>query len=648
MNINNAWVFDTEIYPNLFVLVARKLDTKEYVKFALHETRDDYAELKKWLGTFPTLIGFNNLEFDSQLLEKIWRSTSRVNIIDLYNMVDELFSKRKEDRFFMIYSTWDLSFEHIDLFKINHYDNANKRTSLKWLEFTMRSDKMMDLPFPEGSTISASSISKVITYCTNDVNKTYDFFERCKEMITLRQDLCQTYKTHKLINYSDSSLGEFIMKEALIKAGISKKVLEGTIDRDVIHLDKCIFDYVSFSSEEFNSILQTFRSTVINLKDGFSIGQPSIVFKGVTYYYGIGGLHACTRPGTYIATDDEYIMTWDVKSYYPFLSIANGIFPEHIGKKFCSPYKDLYNQRSEHQTGTALNYALKIALNAVYGKSRSEFSAFFDPEYTAKITVNGQLLLTMLAEALSDHGDILICNTDGIEVRVPKSKLEIIRSICEEWQSLTGLILEEGQYSKMVIRDVNNYLAITTKGKVKRKGIFRTYYDFTEEDGKPHNYDENPSATIIPEALEQFYVNDIPIETTITECNSIFPFLYGLKGRKGFEYWLFTADEEGVVEIERRTERAIRFFVKKRGSNIYKFWTDNRKNNLQRVLKGKLVETAMNISKNGEIISTLRNKNKETSVITNYEPDRDFYINQCYKIIQEIETGQIENEEENE
>lgn len=648
MNLNNAYVFDIEVYPNCFILVARFLGDEKasYKKFVLHESRDDYNLLLEFLKTKPTLIGFNSLSYDGQIIEHIYQSISRKSTKDIYEFSEKVINGRKENEFNLPYSDWDLSFAHVDLFKINHFDNANKRTSLKWLEFSMRSPKMQDLPIPIGSEIAKSSVDKLLSYCKNDVDNTTDFFYKCLPMIELRNDLISKYQNHRIMNMSDSSIGEFVFKKALLESGLNKKKLENITKRSSIAVADCILDYVCFQSEEFNNVLNTFKSIIVDdpWENGLKgVHQQTAIFDEMQFDFGTGGLHAAYKPGVYKSDDEEVIVTIDVVSFYPFLSIVNNFYPEHLGDIFCRIYKDLFDERKKHPKGSSENYALKIALNGVYGKSNSKFSVVYDPQFTLKITINGQLLLTMLAEELSSLGRLLLCNTDGLEIKIPRSKLEEMYRICDAWESLTGLSLEYDTYRVMAIRDVNNYIAATEKGTIKRKGMFRNYYDYTEEDNKPHSYDENPSATIIAEALEQYFINDSSVEDYINGVNNIYPFMYGIKGRKGFDYWLISADEKGVIDIEKRSERAIRFFMKERGANIYKFWKDDRKNNIQALHKGHLVETAMNITKGGEVVTIKKLKDGTSTVVENFKVNKQFYIDQCYKIIAGIEERQQSN-----
>lgn len=93
-----------------------------------------------------------------------------------------------------------------------------------------------------------------------------------------------------------------------------------------------------------------------------------------------------------------------------------------------------------------------------YGLTGDINSFLYDPKMTMQITINGQLLLTMLYEMLSlaiPESKPLMQNTDGLEMMIPESKKDLYFQICKEWENLTQLSLEHDEYSKMIIRDVN-------------------------------------------------------------------------------------------------------------------------------------------------------------------------------------------------
>lgn len=639
-------VFDYETYCNLFVACFKVLGTNEWYRFKISELENDILPFLSFLKEVKTnqdqLIGYNCLEFDGQVTEFILEKGKKVTALEIHEFVNALINRPIEDRFKLPYSEWDLSHRYIDIYKVNHYDN--KKTSLKWLQISTRWHKAEDIPVSPLLPIPKSSITKIVKYCDNDVESTEYFFLKCQDMVKLREDLVDKYGEWRILNMSDSSMGAYIFENILVKKyGFNKKDLAKGTYHDSIAVKDCLVNYIDFNDPELVRVYESFKNTIytdVKTKGikGEEYAQQAF-FQDMIIVYGSGGLHACYKAGEYLSDDENIIVDIDVASFYPNLAIVNNFYPKHIGKSFCTIYKDVFKERQTFAKGSSSNYAYKIALNSVYGKSNSAYSIFFDPAYTLKTTINGQLLLTMLAEALSELGRLLMINTDGLTIRIPKTKLDELNEICQSWENMTGLTLEHNQYTKMIMRDVNNYIAVDIKGKAKRKGIFEIYYDYTEEDGKPHQYHKSPDATVISQALFNYYANDVNIDDTIDNCNDIYEFCYGIKKQKGFEHWLITADQKGVIDIEKRDDKVIRYYISSKGANIFKHWKDNRKNDIIGVNRGQLVKLAMNI-RNPEVVTTKKaTKTKPAEVRINYEIDKQHYKNECYELIDLIKSG---------
>lgn len=615
-----GWVFDIETYSNCFTLVARKLDSAKYRRYAIHKDHTNIEDIMEFLSTRPVLIGYNSINFDAQVIEFLYRKTLSGDTVTaemIYEFAQNLIERTNIDRFDTPFKEWDFSFTHVDLYRINHFDNPARFTSLKWLEFTTRQPKMADLPIPHTSTISKSNIQTILAYNRNDVDVTYEFFYKCVEMIEFRLNLVEKHSEKRILNMSDSSIGTFLFKSILNKKGIKEK--KGGTKRGVIDVKNCILPYVQFEYPCFDEVLNQYRSMQIDAREGLKeVTSLQARFENMDFDFGTGGLHACYLPGKYESDSDFVIVSCDVESYYPNLAIKNRFFPEHLGESFCDIYENLFEQRRKFPKGSAINYALKILLNAVYGKSNSPYSFLYDPMYTLKITINGQLLLAMLAEMLSKVGRLIMVNTDGLEIRVPRRDLDVVDVVCKEWEKLTGLKLESKHYSKMVVRDVNNYWAIDSMGEIKRKGMFEIYEDFTEKGGKNHTYHKNPSASIIPLALNNYFKDGKPIEDTVNECDNPHEFFYGIKTQKNFEYWLLTCSGNSV-EINKFSARALRYFICAEGGSLYKFFKDGRDNNIQAVNKGQTIQFAMSVKKGQE-----------------FNINRQHYIYETYKILEEL------------
>lgn len=92
-----------------------------------------------------------------------------------------------------------------------------------------------------------------------------------------------------------------------------------------------------------------------------------------------------------------------------------------------------------------------------YGKSKEEKSFLYDPMYTFRTTIAGELFGCMWAERWVEavpELKFIQSNTDGQTIYIPRNKIDKIRAVNEQLTKETGLLIEEALYSKMVVRDV--------------------------------------------------------------------------------------------------------------------------------------------------------------------------------------------------
>jgi hypothetical protein len=156
---------------------------------------------------------------------------------------------------------WKLRIPHLDVFKINHFDNKNRMTSLKWCEFGMDMDDIMDMP-SMGNGDNWEQM--VLSYNLNDVIATKQLYERTVPMLNLRKELSKLYNINCL-NWSNSRLGsELLLKLYCQKTGKNpKEVRKLRTFRPKINISDVIFDYINFKSKEFNELLEKIKSLVI-------------------------------------------------------------------------------------------------------------------------------------------------------------------------------------------------------------------------------------------------------------------------------------------------------------------------------------------------------------------------------------------------
>lgn len=285
----------------------------------------------------------------------------------------------------------------------------------------------------------------------------------------------------------------------------------------------------------------------------------NVVVEGLRYDYGLGGIHGA-KTGIHRGTAERPLKTLDVASFYPNMAIANNIAPEHLGKAFCVTYSKLYQMRKEQPKGTAANSALKLALNGVYGDSGNEFSPLYDPQYTMSITVGGQMLLSMLIEQLiiRCNAEIIMANTDGFEFFVNSDMIDTADQCVKEWEDLTNLQMEGDVYSAMYINNVNNYISVTEKGKVKLKGM----YEYAEFDKL--GWHKNHSSMVVARAVKAHLVDGIDYEEFIRLHRDKYDFLLRTKVPRSSSLVL-VVDGEDVPH-----QNICRYYPSKQGGKLVK------------------------------------------------------------------------------
>jgi len=147
-----------------------------------------------------------------------------------------------------------------------------------------------------------------------------------------------------------------------------------------------------------------------------------------------------------------------------------------------------------------------------------------------------------------------------------------VDKICQEWCEITKLELEHAFYSKMIIQDVNNYIAVKegyTPDKkkddyIKRKGLFEYNID----------YHKNPSFLVIPKAIEAHFIDGIDYREYILSNKDIYDFCAGVKTRKDFKLNLYKI-EDNQQKVERQ-QKVTRYFCSTKGGILMKDYTDGR------------------------------------------------------------------------
>ena len=527
------------------------------------------------------------------------------------------------------YPEFKLSIKCIDIFKLNHWDNAAKRSSLKWIQFSMDWYNVEEMPHHHTEPVLTNKqLESVVNYCINDVKSTKQIFlqrnskgERVMAaQINLRAELSKTYGV-SLYSASEPRISKEIFLFFLSnKLGKSKKeIRDMRTYRNFVNIRDIILPMVEFNTPEFKGVHNWFKNLVVDTKlydntdDKIKGPKYTMMYKGVKTDFGLGGLHGCIKPGIYKSGNGKIILSADVTSFYPNLAIRNQWGPAQFPKKdFCELYEWFFEERKKYDKKNPLNYLFKIILNSTYGLSKERNSFLYDPELTFRITVNGQLQLSMLYEMIAARipgSQPLMQNTDGLEFLIDDHYEELFFDICTEWELMTNLQLETVKYDKMIIGDVNNYIAVYDNGEVKCKGRFEF---------KELPYHKNKSFLIIPKALYAYFIDNIDPKDFIKANRDIFDYCAGAK-LKGD--WFF--EKRGVVNGEYESERLqklVRYYISNVGVKLIKCNPDGREIQLE---SGKHLQTIFN--------------RYEEKPWDEYGVEDSYYLDKIYEEIHKIE-----------
>lgn len=675
MDLTKFYVYDIETFKDVFTLSVIRADEQHKNTFVCSKWQNDIARIFKFMDYCHEndlyAVGFNSLGFDYPILHDLLdlRSKDKVPKSGLaiahkmYSLAQKQIDSFKDDGFGRTIKSEDRYFKQLDLYKIHHFNNKAKRTSLKMLEFVMQMDNIEDLPFGIEQELSEADIKKIVAYNEHDVYATLKFFLASEAQVLFRLDL--TKKLGKdFTNADDTKIGADFFEMKLEEAGVKlykfqdgKRVMNQT-KRDKIHIKDCLFDYYDFKHPEFKAVHDWFSKQIITETKGVfsdieehnlgelakyaeltikkkkfkakpsdeelqefkkehpmgwveveelkateylfdengqhvmeypldSDGSPDLskkpkkkrvpkksyygcwkiaetlntCFNGYRIDFGVGGVHASLSEKVVRETNTYMIRDADVSSMYPNISISNNLHPEHLGEKFCEIYKSLYEERKSHPKGSAENAMLKLGLNGTYGKSNDKFSVFYDPKFTMSITINGQLSLLMLADRLLQIEGLKLIqlNTDGMTVALLRNTEEQYNQVCKQWEKDVGLELEFVDYSKMFIRDVNNYIAISTKGKIKRKGAYQ--YEGL-------GWHQNSSSLVIQKAAEAAMLHQVDLREFIEKHfkdGNVFDFMLRTKVDRSSR--LVTVDENAN---ETEQQRICRYYIANNGQKLVK------------------------------------------------------------------------------
>lgn len=574
-----VYVYDIEVFQNIFHCSVKNTETNNIYKFEISERKNQLRELVKffkqvdkyitWGDYYTTNInipanvifcGYNNLHYDNPIINYIIEYEDKLMQYNIPTICSSIFNLSKtittssEDNIdawkHWKYQIW------FDTFDILTMLYSNKlRVGLKEIQVTMQYPNVQEFVCDWTKPLPLEDFDSMIDYNINDIESTSELLNRCKKDVDLRIAIEDEYGV-RVLSKDGVNIGmKILTQKYLEKTGLTWwDIKDLRSPMSVIPLKDVILPFIKYDSPILQRVLEDMKNQIVS--PGRKGYENKFVFNNLRYSVGVGGIHSVNSPEIIIPRDDEMLIDIDVASLYPSMLIEYEFYPKHLGKEFLEVYKQIKDERIEakHNGDKVKNETLKLALNGLSGNLQNEHNFCYSPFAVMQIRINGQLLLLMLAEKLTQIGcRIVQANTDGLFVLLKKDVYSKVNSICREWEQLTKLTLEEDRFKAMYQYAINDYFAITEDNKVKEKGMFIT----TVKLGK------GLTPKIIPKAVISFFKDGISVEDTIKNCTDIRDFLMSEK----------TGKQWHVEYMNEEQQRTNRFYASTNGGYLWK-WKD--------------------------------------------------------------------------
>lgn len=447
-------------------------------------------------------------------------------------------------------------------------------------------------------------IEPTMYYNANDVFIVCEMIRLYMDEIKLRYSISRAYKIDVLSSSRSNIADKMFIKFYSEFSGLAPEQWRGQkTERTAMAFKRVIFPFIQFKTKPLQDLLADMKKVVV-----YSVGKDAFIREvklgNLTYTIATGGLHSqdtprelkskivftdCPSTGeierirTIAAnkndsiwehiTEDSYIYVhWDISSFYPSIMSVYRIAPKHmienVFTKLVTWIKDT-RIKAKHSDkpidgipSDVLAQVLKIVINSIYGKLSYEKGDLFDRMATLKVTINGQLMIMMLCEELEINGiEVISANTDGIVVKLYKSKKETFDKIATNWKKLTGLDADSEEYLYYINRDINTYFIEELNGKTDAKGALNEFM-YLKDLSKGY------SMPVVARAVVNYF-KGIPVLETLYNSKNILDFC--LTQNVGKQFHVEYIEGTKIIPMQ----RYVRFYASNQGGFIYKVHNDS-------------------------------------------------------------------------
>lgn len=464
--------FDFEVYEYDWLVVG--IDPVLQQEYVIVNDKEEFEQLYK-LYKNDIWVAYNGRNYDQYILKSIILGFNPKKVNDWI-----IVKKRKGWEFSSMFNKIPLTL----------YDPMpNPPVSLKTLEGFMGNNiHETSVPFDIKRKLTPEEIADTIKYCRFDVLNTIDVFLKRKNEFDAQMDLLKAFDLPlSYLGKTQAQLAAVIMDAKRVRFN----------DDWEIRLPENV------KLGKYQEVAEWF----LNENNHYEEAELKIMIAGLEHTIAWGGVHAGIPKTVVTVDEDEVMFDADVGQLYPNIMRIYNLLSRAARKPEMLGYILDTSMRLKHEGKKKEREPYKRQCNIVYGAEGDPFNPLYDPLHRKLVCVFGQVFLIDLIDKIEDLVTLVNSNTDGIFFKVKKKDVERLKFRVSEWEKRTGLIMEYEEFSKFISKDVNNYLAIKTDGKIHAKGAY-------VKDLNDLDYD----LPIVNEALRNYMVFGTPVEVTINSC----------------------------------------------------------------------------------------------------------------------------------
>lgn len=312
-----VFVYDIEVFPNLFTLAIKNSETKEKRFYEISERQNDLYKIACLFDYKGAIFcGFNCIHYDNCLIHYILMNYDNLITKPVWDLCKEL--KDISDQLIEV-KDWKFTplskYKYANLFKtldlLTLMFSSKLRVGLKELQVTMNFPNVKEFEGDFNANVKLSDIQNVKFYNYNDIDSTDELLTRLQKDIDLRLAIEDEYKIDAL-NKDGVNLGmEIIKQRYLAETGLSwKEIKDLRSPCDNLCLNDIIFDFIEFKTPTLKFILNELKSLCIDPNDNSF--ERQFYIGSVKHTLSLGGAHSVNVPEVFKLEADEVLEDVDV------------------------------------------------------------------------------------------------------------------------------------------------------------------------------------------------------------------------------------------------------------------------------------------------------------------------------------------------